>query len=249
MADKNVTKSIIIGAVALIVVLFVVKALFFPNINDTPERTITSTGTAEIRTEPNQAEVDFRIEVLKQTAQEAADEAKQKSNAVISVLKSMEDVKVETISYNVWKKEDWTEDGAVFRGYVATYTLKAKTSDFENVGRIIDAAIDNGANGIDNVQFTLTSEEEAKVKKEALKKAGEDAKGKAEAIAEGVGLDLGDIVSVSSQDFYYPPYIFAKGAELAVADSVDAGAINREIMVEPKELTVTATISVVYETK
>lgn len=249
MADKNVTKSIIIGAVALIAVLFVVKALFFPNINDTPDRTITSTGTAELRTEPNQAEVDFNIEVLKPTAEEASNEAKKKSNAVISVLKSMEGVKVETISYNVWKKEDWTEDGSVFKGYVATYSLKATTSSFDNVGQIIDAAIDNGANGISNVQFTLTPEEEAKVKREALKKAGIDAKSKAEAIAEGVGLKLGDIVSVSSQDFYYPPIFYAKAAELSVAESVDAEAINREIMVEPKELTVTATISVVYETK
>ena len=246
MNQKNPTTLIIIGAVALIAVLFVVKLLFFPNINETPDRTVTSTGTAEITTQPDQSEVYFRIEILKQTADEAAQESKLKSNAVVDALKLMEGVKVETTSYNVWKKEDWSEKGSVFKGYVATYNLKATTKNFDIVGKIIDIAIANGANGIDNLQFTLTPEKESEVKKEALKKAGVDAKSKAEAIAEGVGLKLGDLVSVSSQDFYYPPIMYAKAAELSTAG---ADAIQREIAIEPKDLQVSATINVVYETK
>lgn len=240
---KNTITTIITIGVVLIAVLFVAKVLFVPEqLSDM--KTIQAQGSAESISQPDQAEMYLRIEVLKDTADLAATESKAKSTAVVDAIKKFEGAVVETTNYNIYKKEDWTQDGPVFKGYVATYSLKVTTKNFDNVGKILDAAVNNGANGVDNVQFTLSKDAEEKVRSEVLKKAGEVARLKAEATAAGVGVKLGDIVSVSEGNFYAPPIYYARAME-----AVSAGKATSDLAIEPSSITVTATINVAYKIK
>ncbi|HME86888.1 MAG TPA: SIMPL domain-containing protein, partial [Candidatus Nanoarchaeia archaeon] len=137
---------------------------------------------------------------------------------------------------------DYTQNGPVFKGYVASYSLKVTTKDFDQVGKIIDVAVANGANAIDSVQFTLSKELEEQVRSEALKKAGQTARMKAEATAEGLGVELGDIVGVSESSFYAQPYYYAKATE-----AVAAGRPAADLVIEPSTIQVSASLNVAYE--
>lgn len=239
-SENKLLQIVAIGLVA-IAVLFAAKLLFVgDSLQDT--KTIQSQGTAEMISSPDQAEIYARIEVLKKTAEEAAEESKVKSDAVVTALKALEGVTVETTGYNIYKQEDWTQNGPVFKGYTATYSLKVTTTDFDLVGKTIDAAVQNGANMIDSVQFTLSKDAEEKVRGEALKRASENAKMKATSVAEGLGVELGDIVGVSESNFYAQPYYYAKAAEM-----VSSGRPAADLVIEPSSITVSASINVVYE--
>lgn len=238
-----------IGTVAavgimLIIIMFAAKWIFFPAGSIDKEKTITSTGSSEILAMPDQAEIYMRIEVLRQTTAEAASESKEKSDAVLKTLEEFKGAKAETTSYNIYKKEDWSEKGPVFKGYAATYSLKVTTKNFDETGKIIDQAVSKGVNLVDNVQFTLSKDEEERIRKDALKKAGENARQKAEAVAEGLGFKLGDIVSVSESNFYYPPIVFGKAVE-----AVEAGEKVADLKIQPMDITVSASVNVVYGIK
>jgi len=240
MKDNKIGQILVIGLVVL-VLLVAAKYMFVPS-RASDARTINAVGTAESTATPDQAEVYARIDVLKQTADEAAAESKTASNAVVEALKKFEGTKVETTGYNIYKREDWTENGSVFKGYVATYNLKVTTKDMAQVGKIIDAAVENGANGIDSVQFTLSKDLEEKVRAEVLKKAGETARMKAEATAAGIGVKLGNIVSVSESNFYMPPMYYAKAVE-----AVSSGGRAADLAIEPSSIQVSASLNVAYE--
>jgi uncharacterized protein len=236
---NRTSKNIIIAGIVLIIILFAAKLLFFPR--DISQKTITSTGTAEIIANPDLAEIYATIEVLKDTAQEAEASSKEISDAVLEKAKSFDDLKVETLSYNIYKREDWTEKGSVFKGYTASYSLKLSTEDFKDIGEVIDSIVNAGVNRIDNIQFTISLDNEETIKARALKKATESARVKAEAIAEGLNVRLGKIVSVSESGFYPRPYMMEK----AVAD-IEQGREASSLIFEPRDITVTATINVVY---
>ncbi len=232
------TKNILIGGIVIIAILIVIKFAFFPQI--TSEKTITSTGTSEIIIMPDTGEVYARIEVLKETAKQAEEESKKISDLALTKAKEF-DAKIETLSYNLYKREDWTPNGTFFKGYIATYSLKISTQKLDQIGRIVDTIVSSGVNFIDNIQFTLSKDKENEIKREALKKAGEITRQKAEAIAEGLGFKLGKIVKVSESEFFYPPIMYAE----AVAE-IGQGRKAAELKFEPQEIKVTATLHVEY---
>ncbi|MBN2421470.1 SIMPL domain-containing protein [Candidatus Woesearchaeota archaeon] len=228
-------------AIAIIVVLFVAKLLFMPT---TGMRTITQTGTAEMTADPDEAQMYLGISILKDTADLAASEAKTKSAAVIDAIKKIEGTTVETTNYNIYEEKDWTDKGSVSKGFRASYDLKVTTANFDDVGKIIDAAVNNGANNVNSVQFTLSKTAEEKVRAEALKQAGANAKIKAEAAAEGLGVILGSIVGVSESGFYPRPYYDTK-----LVAAVQEGASTSNLAIEPTSIDVSASITVTYKLK
>lgn len=201
------------------------------------KETITANGIANIKATPDKASTYVRIESLKNTAEAAKNDNDAKSNAVMTALKKL-DVKIETSQYNMYPEYDWT-NGQKLIGYKVMNVLKVSTDYFDDLGVIVDAAVKAGGL-IDNINFELSPARESEFKKKALEEAGKDAKEKAEAIAAGMGVKLGRLVSVSSSDFYYRPYpLYEKGMGVAVAETV-------RTIIEPQELEVSANINVVY---
>ena len=73
--------------------------------------------------------------------------------------------------------------------------------------------------------------------------ATEDAKLKAEAIANGLNAKLGKVISVTENSYNYIPYPLFRGG--AVADAEKAVSTS----IEPQNLDITATVNVVYQIK
>ena len=207
--------------------------------------TINVDGNAEITVEPDQAEVWAGISIVKDNAEEAQSEANKVMNAVIDGLryKGIDEKDIETERLSIYEERTYTRDeGSKVVGWRASQTIKVKTEDMSKVGTIVDIAVKNGANQINNINFGLTEETEQKYKKQALAEASKNAKEKAETIAESLNVRLGKIKTVSESSFNYRPYPMMMEAK-AAGDMV---AEVESAVVMAKDVTVTANINLVY---
>ena len=210
------------------------------------EHTLNAQGNSELTFDPDEAEVWAGISIVKDTAEEAQSEANKVINAIIDGLryKGISEDDIETESLNLYEERTWTQDeGSKVIGWRATQTLKVKTADLTKVGAIVDVAVSNGANQINNINFGLTQEKEQEHKKQALSEAAENAKEKAEILAESLGFKLGKVKTVSESNFYYMPYRY----DMVKAEG--ALAVEEAATIMPSDVSVTAQVNVVYYLK
>lgn len=211
----------------------------------TESNVINVEGESEITVDPDQAEVWAGISIVKDSAEEAQNEANKVINAIVDGLRykgiSEEDIETERLS--LYEERRWEYGKSEIIGWRATQTLKIKTTDLNKVGTIVDVAVDNGANQINNINFGLTEERQRGYEQEALAEATKNAKEKAEVIASSLGAKLGKIKSVSESRYYYRPYAYA------MAETVGAKAVEEAAQVLPGDVTVTGHVNLVYEVK
>ena len=105
---------------------------------------------------------------------------------------------------------------------------------------MIDSGIGAGA-GVSYINYELNEDNQKKYKLEAITLATEDARAKAAALAEGSGSSLGSLVSISSSEFGYVPWLAAS------ADSVK-GESGAEVAtsITPSEQEITASVTAVF---
>jgi uncharacterized protein YggE len=114
-------------------------------------------------------------------------------------------------------------------GYTASNTVRIKSSRLDQVGRLIDAAMQAGANNVNRLVFTLKDEQAAQL--EALRTASAKAKEKAEAIAASLGLKVVKISSITEGERAIQPVfrqaMAARGEALAAAPTpVEPGTVQ-----------------------
>ena len=247
--EKTNSKNILLG-IALVGLLVVIGILAYnlkgnTNIN---EKVVSVTGQSSTTIAPDKAEVYIRILTQGKTASEVEDENSRINNNVIESLKDMgvSSKDIETTQYNLNPDYKYDQGESKIVGYSLYNQIKVSTTELDRVGRIIDKSISNGANGVDQVSFVLTKEKEEQIKKEVLAKAASEAKSKALAIADGLGAKLGDLVSVSESNFYYPPFIYA---EAAIKSDIERVGSASSVQINPKNLEISATVTASYKIK
>jgi len=207
------------------------------------DNVINTQGNSEVNVDPDEAEVVVGISILKDSAADAQNEANTVTNNIINSLKAegIPEGSIQTEQLSLYEEYDWSKETRETLGWRATQTLRVKTTDLSNVGTIVDIAVENGANQISSIDFGLSSEKEQEYKTEALADATKNAKEKAETIASSLGAKLGNIKSVSESGFYYTPYRYA------MEEVAGAKAVSEAAAVMPGQVTVTASISIVYK--
>ena len=204
---------------------------------------ISVTGSHEMSVMPDKAYIYANIETSGKTAKESQDLNKEKSNAVINYLKGLKisSDNIETDYYYIYQRDIYEPRTGERKGieYITTYRLKVSVSDLESVGDIVDGVINAGATGINNIVFDLSKEKREEVNTAVLGLASEKAEEKAKAIAKGLNLHLGKVVSVSESNVNISPYYL----NFAMAEK--SSGVSTQIM--PQMLDVRASISVSYE--
>ncbi|MBW2984371.1 SIMPL domain-containing protein [Candidatus Woesearchaeota archaeon] len=249
---KKIDNSLVtILAVGLVLVALVLAFSSKPRINvsggQIQEDTITVSGQAEMSVDPDQAELYAEIETTKETAKQAKDENSQTSEAVENALrkKGVGRDDIETSRYNIRPKYEYDPDTreSFITGYIVTNVLKVTTGDMENVGELIDAAVDAGANGFERILFGLSDEKQKDVNAAVLLKASDEAEAKAESLTKNLGVKLGKLSSISESNFYYAPYAYP-AAEM---EEAVLGGARAAVSISPQKVDVRATVSLAYE--
>lgn len=178
---------------------------------------VTANGEAVITAEPNQAEIDIGVVTQARNAPEAARENADKLSRVMGEVKKIlgKGDEVKTASYSLTPNYRYPQGGKPeLVGYTATNVLRIKTSTLSNVGKLIDAAMQAGANTIHRLLFTLKDEQSAQL--QALREASSKARAKADAMAAALGLKVTQILSVTEGERGVRPIILerARGAQV-----------------------------------
>lgn len=162
---------------------------------------VTASGEAVITVEPDQAQIDIGVVTQARNAPDAAKENADKLARVIAEIKKLlgKGDEVKTASYSLNPNYRYPQGGKPeLTGYTATNILRIKTNTLENAGKLIDAAMQSGANNINRLLFTLKDEQSAQL--QALRIASQKAKAKADEIANALGLKIVKVLSITEGD-------------------------------------------------
>jgi len=240
----NINWTPIIVTVIIVLALGGIAGFYFTNQNSMG-RTVSATGTAQMSVMPDKAIVYLLIETRNVSADDAKNMNAEISAKVLAALDKIGIAKsdIETQNYAINPEYDWSSGTQKLIGYVASNNIKVSSSDFNNVGKIVDASVNAGAL-ISYINFDLSVAKQNEYKKVVLANASNDAKAKAEAIAAGLGAKIGSLVSVSSSDYNYYPYPLYR-SDMASGTSVKEATTS----ISPQKLDVTGTVTVSYSIK
>lgn len=229
--------------------------------DDTGRATISASGSATTKVQPDKVSVTIGVETNGTTAQEASST---NSNLTADVLAALIELgipeeQISTSNYNVYpiysQEQPMTEPTEVcimiyppppeclpkqnIIGYVASSSL-AVTLDVDGEidgGEVIDTAIEAGANTVNGVFFFISSERQEEIRDGLIGDAIENARHRADVAATAVGMEVSGVKSINLNDVYFP--IFSSGYDTSLRE----GAATQLM---PGEQEVTMTVSVVY---
>jgi len=208
-------------------------------------RTISVTGQGRLTVKPDTATLSFGVTELKASPSEAYAALSASLNKISPAVKSMglKDEQIQTSLFNLSAEYTWTQDkGQQLVGYRATTTLTVTTQDLDKVAALIQAAVDAGANQLNGLSFSVKDTD--KLLESALDLAVDDAKAKAERVANRLGAKVVRVMSISVMDNGTPMYTNRGSKDLAYGEAMPAAA---PAPVFSGESTFTASVSVVFE--
>lgn len=166
-------------------------------------RTVTVTGTATIRSSPDEAVVTLGVQTQSQSAQDALQENASKMNLVVeSILgDGIKPDDLATVGVNLYPNYDG--NGTTVGSYTAQNQVNVTVHDLDKVGQVIDDAVAAGANLASGISFQLSDQNQGV--DQALADAVANARSKAEAIAAASDATLGPVVQVTEGGGYAPP--------------------------------------------
>jgi uncharacterized protein YggE len=181
---------------------------------------ITVTGSGTVDATPDQASFNFGVTTNGTTAADALSRNASQARAIVAALKKagVDASDIQTTQVSLWPQT--SRNGATITGYQASNSVQV-TAGLARSGALVDAAVAAGANNVDGP--SLDTADKASLYDNALQRAITDAKGKAQAIADGAGLTLGAVVKVQEGLDSAPMPPFAQAARADASVPIEAG--------------------------
>jgi len=178
---------------------------------------IVVSGSGSASATANQAVVTLGAYTEDPSASEAVEDNAALMTAVIAAIEDLgipED-KIQTVSYSVSTNYDWELRRVT--GYRVTNMIQVELDDLDLVGDVIDEAAKAGANQVQGIAFGLSDDIAEGLQNDAYVLALQDAKGKADLIADTLELEITGVLSVSESSYY--PYSAYREAAMESFDS------------------------------
>jgi len=178
--------------IALLVVLLALPA----HAQEQPPGRLTVTGQGQVASVPDMATVTLGVTSEARTAAEALDQTSSATAAILEQLRSVgigaRDMQTSDLSLSpVWDNRSNTERPRIV-GYQASNAVTVRVLKLDDLGGLLGAVVDSGANDFRGLSFGLQDPEPAM--DEARQKAVADAMRKARLYAEAAGITLGPIL-------------------------------------------------------
>lgn len=216
--------------------------------------TVTVTGSATVSLPPDIAQLNGSVQTQADTAATAADQNSTMFQAVINAVQALgiSPDHIVTSGFSVSPQYSYTQaqpgepsQPPTVAGYQATDSLTVTTTQLSQASPILQAMAAAGATNLSGPSYQLQHPE--KLQLQAEQQASADALQRAQAIAAGLGVGLGDVLSVNeggagssaNQAFYPapPPPTAAPRAPQAVAPPP---------VLPPSSLSASASVTVVF---
>ena len=182
----------------------------------TPD-TVTTLGHGTVTVAPDEATVTAGAHTQAASAAEALAQNAKLMNAVIAALRRAGGENLQTQQVSLYPQ---TSDQGQVTGYVADNSVSAR-GKIAAAGALVDAAVAAGANTVSGPSLAV-SDRDARYRA-ALAKAVDDARRKAEALAQAGGFGVGPVSSVTEGASEGPPVVFAAVGKRDAATPVEPG--------------------------
>ncbi|WP_457651024.1 SIMPL domain-containing protein [Profundibacter sp.] len=203
-------------------------------------RRIVVSGHGVVETVPDMATISMGVV---SEAKTAGDALAKNTDALAAVLKQLAEAGIESRDIqtnNLSLSPRWNNGGSMskaapeIRGFIANNTVSVRVRDLAQLGVVLDAVVQNGANSFHGLSFGL--QDMAPAQNEARVAAIRDAMAKALLYATAAGVELGDVVSISDGA------VRSARPVMMEADMMRSMAVP----VAKGELSVTADVTVVF---
>jgi len=200
--------------------------------SDQPARQITVTGSGMVYVAPDIATITVGVRSTADTVAESLALNNQQAKAIRDVLvqQGVVDEDIQTSSFTVYPQSDYDYQGVVTRTYFAVENnVYVTVRNLDTLSSTLDAVAKSGANNIYGISFDLQDKTKAQTRAREL--AVESARAQATELARVAGVELGEVVNISSSYSYPMPYYGyglggGGGAEAAYAVPISSGQIQ-----------------------
>jgi uncharacterized protein len=168
------------------------------------QRTVSVSGLGQVRVEPDQASIQVGVQTRAQTAQEAIAENSQQMNALLDSLRQagISDQDIQTQSFRLHPLfEDQRDPEQQLRqivGYHVENVVEVQIRNLDEIGEILDQTIDAGGNILGNIRFEVGNR--SALINEAREAAMQDARQKAEQLAQAAGARVGEVLTIEETE-------------------------------------------------
>jgi uncharacterized protein len=206
--------------------------------------TVSVSGHGSVNVPPDTASVSIGVDVIKPTLGEAQEQATTQATAIIEAFQAAgiaeEDIQTDFYSVNILRDYSENGDPTEITGFEIVNQLRVTVRDTDQLGELLDAAVNAGANSIYGVTFYVDDQTEAA--SDARTEAVEDARMKAEELASAAGMTLGPVVAISegTSPLISPVYGMARGGG-------GMGMAEAATPVEPGSTTVAVDVTMTFE--
>ena len=193
-------------------------------------RTLNVNGTGVLDVVPDMARISIGVQTESEDAAEAVAENNAQAQAVIDALGKFEIAPedIQTTNFSVYPRQVRVREGEVVSTtFVVQNTVRVTVRDLDLLGEILDASVEQGANNISGIQFDV--EDRSVLNEQALEAAVEDARSRAEILAEAAGVELGVVLSIDS--FSSSPVVPVQRAQVEFAAGADVPISAGQIQV------------------
>lgn len=202
------------------------------------QRSIAVRGEGHVRAAPEIARVRLGVSETAETARAALDAM---NAAMARVLERLEAAgilpeNVQTGQLSLDRDYARMHDGqSEPEGFVATTLVELRVVDLDGLGAVLDAAVGEGANRLEGLEFALA--DRASAHDEARRAAIADAQARAATYAEAAGVTLGEVLSISETGADFGP----RPAMMEMRMAADGG-----VPIAQGEVEISAGVSMVW---
>lgn len=205
-------------------------------------REIRVTGQGNVRVDPDVATVRLGVETEASTASEALAQNNDLSQLVQDILaeRGIANEDIATMQFSISPIREREEPpgrpepgNGEITGYSVTHMLSVTIRDLDQVGTVLDQAVQAGANRVYDISFTRADLEP--ILQQARMEAMQNARVKAEQFANAADATVGEILTITEQTSPRPP--------TSVVEEDEAAA---PVPVQPGEERITVDVQVTY---
>ena len=204
----------------LVCALFLMScsAAFAAPQQETPRPTLSVDGQGTGTAAPDMATVTIGVTTQGKDAAKAQNDNAWVSNQIQAAVRDLgiEEKDIQTRNYSFYPNYSTDKDHRnEVTGYTVNNSVIVVVRDIKLTGKVIDAALSNGANEINSLDFSASDTKA--VRKVSLLNAIQDARDKADIIAKGLGKRIVGIQNVSESTGYIETRRFGGNMLMAVA--------------------------------
>ena len=235
----------VLGLAALALASLVAAACYDVTVSPDPlaeDGGISVSGTGSVTVTPDIGVFEVGVEVTADTvalARSGAAEAMQRVRASITG-NGVEERDIATRFFNIYPQYDYENDdgGPRITGYTVNNHIEVKVRDIDRLSDILDQAVTAGGDAIRVGGISFRVDEPEQYADEARKLAVEDARARAQQLADLAGVTLGSARTISESSGGF--------AQRGFADAPAAFADDSATSVSAGESQVSVTVHIVY---